>query len=55
MMICRISFHLSHFEIDLYVNFKKWWNLKFQTKQYKLLKQILIVPNKRIQTVPKFD
>jgi hypothetical protein len=30
----KIIFHpkLHEFEIELYLNFKKWWNIKFQTK-----------------------
>jgi hypothetical protein len=30
----RINFHLLpyEFEIGLYVNFGKWWNIKFQAK-----------------------
>jgi hypothetical protein len=34
MMIHKINFHLSpyEFEIGLYVNFEKLWNIKFQAK-----------------------
>jgi hypothetical protein len=27
------------FEIDLYLNFAKWWNVKFQTKYVTLLSE----------------
>jgi hypothetical protein len=34
LLIHKIIFHppLHEFEIDLYLNFGKWWNAKFQTK-----------------------
>jgi hypothetical protein len=34
MIIYKINFYLSPYEFDigLYVNFGKWWNVKFEAK-----------------------
>jgi hypothetical protein len=41
LLMHKIIFHppLLEFEIVLYLNFGKWWNVEFQTKQITLLRE----------------
>jgi hypothetical protein len=51
----KFNFYTSSYEIgmDLYLHLKKWWNVKFQTKQPTLSSEFQFLQNKGIQTNPE--
>jgi hypothetical protein len=54
MVIYKIKLYLPpyEFKIGLYVNFRKWWNVKFQAKYHNLLLSRFQFLQWKIQTAP---